>query len=75
MIPGSKYYVPALVLKIVLAVLGMFVPALSGENDVVEIISIIVATDCNPDSVHYQSSRNASRSELCRKSIIRLMQR
>lgn len=33
----------ALVLKIVLAILGVIVPALGGENDVIEIISIVIA--------------------------------
>ena len=33
----------ALVLKVVLAVLGVIVPALGGENDVIEIFSIILS--------------------------------
>ena len=38
-----KVLCAALVLKIVLAVLGVFVPAISGGNDVIEIVSIIIA--------------------------------
>ena len=38
-----KVLCAALALKVILAVLGIFVPALSGGNDVVEIISIVIA--------------------------------
>ena len=58
-----KVLCAALVLKIVLAVLGMFVPALSGENDVVEIISIIIAIGLATGFSTLSEYRNASRSE------------
>ena len=38
-----KVLCAALALKVILAILGIFVPALSGGNDVVEIISIVIA--------------------------------
>ena len=38
-----KVLCAALVMKIVISVIGVFVPALAGENDVVEIISIVLA--------------------------------
>lgn len=53
----------ALVLKIVLAVLGVFVPALSGGNDVVEIISIILAIALATGFSTLSEYRNSSRSE------------
>ncbi len=53
----------ALLLKIVLAVLGVFVPALSGENDVVEIISIILAIALATGFSTLSEYRNSSRSE------------
>ena len=58
-----KVLCAALVLKIVLAVLGMFVPALSGENDVVEIISIVLAIGLATGFSTLSEYRNASRSE------------
>ena len=58
-----KVLCAALVLKIVLAVLGMFVPALSGENDVVEIISIIIAIGLATGFSTLSEYRNSSRSE------------
>ena len=58
-----KVLCAALVLKIVLAVLGMFVPALSGGNDVVEIISIILAIGLATGFSTLSEYRNASRSE------------
>ena len=53
----------ALILKIVLAVLGHFVPALSGGNDVVEIISIIMAIGLATGFSTLSEYRNTSRSE------------
>ncbi len=53
----------ALILKIVLAVLGHFVPALSGGNDVVEIISIIMAIALATGFSTLSEYRNTSRSE------------
>ena len=53
----------ALILKIVLAVLGRFVPALSGGNDVVEIISIIMAIALATGFSTLSEYRNTSRSE------------
>ena len=38
-----KVLCAALALKVVLAVLGMVIPAIAGENDAVEIISIVLA--------------------------------
>lgn len=58
-----KVLCAALVLKIVLAVLGVFVPALSGGNDVVEIISIIVAIALATGFSTLSEYRNSSRSE------------
>lgn len=62
-----KVLCAALVLKIVLAVLGMFVPALSGENDVVEIISIVLAIGLATGFSTLSEYRNASRSEALQK--------
>ena len=53
----------ALVLKIVLAVLGIFVPALGGENDIVEIISIILAIALATGFSTLSEYRNSTRSE------------
>lgn len=53
----------ALILKIVLAVLGAFIPALSGGNDVVEIISIIIAIALATGFSTLSEYRNTSRSE------------
>lgn len=53
----------ALILKIVIAVLGHFVPALSGGNDVVEIISIIMAIGLATGFSTLSEYRNTSRSE------------
>ena len=39
-----KVLCAALVMKIVISVIGVFVPALAGENDVVEIISCLLYT-------------------------------
>ena len=65
-----KVLCAALVLKIVLAVLGVFVPALSGGNDVVEIISIIVAIALATGFSTLSEYRNSSRSEADRKSVV-----
>ena len=53
----------ALALKVVLAVLGIMVPALGGENDVVEIISIILAIALATGFSTLSEYRNSSRSE------------
>ncbi len=58
-----KVLCAALVLKIVLAVAGAFVPALVGENDVVEIISIILAIALATGFSTLSEYRNSSRSE------------
>lgn len=58
-----KVLCAALVLKIVLAVIGAFVPALVGENDVVEIISIILAIALATGFSTLSEYRNSSRSE------------
>ncbi len=58
-----KVLVAALILKIVLAVLGVFVPALSGGNDVIEIISIILAIALATGFSTLSEYRNSSRSE------------
>lgn len=53
----------ALLLKIVLAVLAAFIPALSGENDVIEIISIVLAIGLATGFSTWSEYRNSSRSE------------
>lgn len=58
-----KVLCAALVLKIVLAVLGVFVPALSGGNDVVEIVSIVLAIALATGFSTLSEYRNTSRSE------------
>ena len=58
-----KVLCAALVLKIALAVLGVFVPALSGSNDVIEIISIIIAIALATGFSTLSEYRNSSRSE------------
>lgn len=58
-----KVLCAALVLKIVLAVVGAFVPALVGESDVVEIISIILAIALATGFSTLSEYRNSSRSE------------
>ncbi|MBD5546837.1 MAG: cation-transporting P-type ATPase [Lachnospiraceae bacterium] len=58
-----KVLCAALVLKIVLAVLGVFVPALSGANDVVEIVGIILAIALATGFSTLSEYRNTSRSE------------
>lgn len=58
-----KVLCAALVLKIALSVLGAFVPALAGENDVVEIISIILAIALATGFSTLSEYRNSSRSE------------
>ena len=58
-----KVLCAALVLKIALAVLGVFVPALSGSNDVIEIISIILAIALATGFSTLSEYRNSSRSE------------
>ena len=58
-----KVLCAALVMKIVIAVLGAFVPALAGENDIVEIISIILAIALATGFSTLSEYRNTSRSE------------
>ncbi len=58
-----KVLCAALILKIVLAVLGHYVQALSGENDVVEILSIILAIALATGFSTLSEYRNTSRSE------------
>lgn len=58
-----KVLCAALILKIALAVLGVFVPALSGGNDVIEIISIILAISLATGFSTLSEYRNTSRSE------------
>lgn len=58
-----KVLCAALILKVVIAVLGAFVPALAGENDVVEIISIILAIGLATGFSTLSEYRNTSRSE------------
>lgn len=53
----------ALVLKVVLAILGVIVPALGGENDVIEIFSIILAIALATGFSTLSEYRNSSRSE------------
>lgn len=53
----------ALALKIVLAVLGHFIPALNGGNDIVEIISIVLAIALATGFSTLSEYRNTSRSE------------
>ena len=53
----------ALILKVVLAVLGHFIPALNGGNDVVEIISIVMAIALATGFSTLSEYRNTSRSE------------
>ena len=58
-----KVLCAALALKIVLAVIAVFVPALSGENDVIEIISIILAIALATGFSTLSEYRNSSRSD------------
>ncbi len=58
-----KVLCAALVLKIILAVLGVVVPALAGENDVIEIISILLAIALATGFSTLSEYRNTSRSE------------
>ena len=58
-----KVLCAALALKVILAVLGIFVPALSGGNDVVEIISIVIAIALATGFSTLSEYRNTSRSE------------
>lgn len=53
----------ALFIKVALAVLGAFVPSLSGGNDVIEIISIVLAIALATGFSTLSEYRNTSRSE------------
>ncbi len=68
-----KVLCAALVLKIALAVLGVMIPALGGENDVIEIVSIILAIGLATGFSTLSEYRNTSRSEALqedRKSVV-----
>lgn len=58
-----KVLCAALVLKIALAVIGAFVPEISGDNDVIEIISIVMAIGLATGFSTLSEYRNSSRSE------------
>lgn len=58
-----KVLCAALILKVALAVLGAFVPGLAGENDIVEIISIVLAIGLATGFSTLSEYRNSSRSE------------
>ena len=58
-----KVLCAALVMIIVISVIGVFVPALAGENDVVEIISIVLAIALATGFSTLSEYRNSSRSE------------
>lgn len=58
-----KVLCAALVMNIVISVIGVFVPALAGENDVVEIISIVLAIALATGFSTLSEYRNSSRSE------------
>ena len=58
-----KVLCAALALKVILAVLGIFVPALSGGNDAVEIVSIVIAIALATGFSTLSEYRNTSRSE------------
>ena len=58
-----KVLCAALVMQIVISVIGVFVPALAGENDVVEIISIVLAIALATGFSTLSEYRNSSRSE------------
>ncbi|MDO4614557.1 MAG: cation-transporting P-type ATPase [Lachnospiraceae bacterium] len=58
-----KVLCAALALKIVLAVAAVFVPALDGGNDVIEIISILLAIGLATGFSTLSEYRNSSRSE------------
>jgi len=53
----------ALILKVVLAILGAFVPALAGGNDVVEIVSIVMAIALATGFSTLSEYRNTKRSD------------
>lgn len=58
-----KVLCAALGLKIALSVLGAFIPALAGENDAVEIVSILLAIALATGFSTLSEYRNSSRSE------------
>lgn len=58
-----KVLCAALLLKIFLGVLGVIFPAFAGENDIVEIISIIIAIGLATGFSTLSEYRNSSRSE------------
>ncbi len=58
-----KVLCAALVLKVVLTVLGMFIPALGGGNDAIEIVSIVLAIALATGFSTLSEYRNTSRSE------------
>ena len=70
-----KVLCAALVMKIVISVIGVFVPALAGENDVVEIISIVLAIALATGFIHYPSTATVPEVRHYRKNTTRLMQK
>ena len=58
-----KVLCAALAIKVVIAVVGAFVPALSGGNDVIEIVSIVLAIALATGFSTLSEYRNTSRSE------------
>ncbi len=58
-----KVLCAALILKMAIAILGSLVPALAGENDIVEIISIILAIALATGFSALSEYRNSSRSQ------------
>ena len=66
-----KVLCAALVMKIVISVIGVFVPALAGENDVV----LFWQLHWQPDSVLYPSTATVPEVRHYRKSITRLMRK
>jgi magnesium-transporting ATPase (P-type) len=53
----------ALAIKIVLAIIGIFVPSISGGNDVIEIVSILIAIGLSTGFSTISEYKNSSRSE------------
>lgn len=53
----------ALLIKVILTLIGMFYPELGGENDAIEIISILVAILLATGFSSFSEYRNTSRSE------------
>lgn len=58
-----KVLIGALCVKIVLTIVGVFIPALSGGNDAIEIVSILIAIVLATGFSTISEYRNTSRSE------------